>query len=641
MNNIHVKQESTSLLFVVFIMMVTSIMRAQQTPLIPNGYYTLGPLSHASSGYLYSYDTDALRSPYGNVADYAHPLGKNGEHAYLYNVNGAGVNQANKTYYFSSNVDGSYTIQSCSGEAYSYLDVARYDRHLVIHSLKPRHCFHLRAYADTSPWPEGEYVMQQVQNAALFDSLATVAHGLDALQVLTPLDSDKVTPALTIRRAMSDARGVMALYPCGENPGQVSPLLSSSLREDIEVAQILSDDRNTTLNQAEEVIQRLQNSAQAYEETAATAINPVTEGYYWLTSAYRAFELRQNKQKVIREEEVDGQMILRWNDASVNDGSTVFLITSSGENMVMQDYMGRWVGKPSGQERTLPVLPDYTGTSQIFKYDTEGMFTIADEDSPSEFFSAANSFVGEKGLYGKPNDGVIKASGGDYLYPGYCSSWFLQRAYHQISVPSSGWTVLSVSFPSEVPEGVEVYSVVDKEGSLILVPYTQQVIPARTAVVLHAVKGNYTFWSTFKQVAAIEGNVLVANCVDSKNMVSGSMALLKVKNGEVGFQKSSLKQISAGSAYIPYLEGQEEFRVLQEDEDGIVNEESLSQRSEVGSKSSSAIYDLSGHKIFNASSERGENQTGMSSSECEQARTKFSVLKKGVYIHNNKKVLKR
>ena len=124
-------------------------------------------------------------------------------------------------------------------------------------------------------------------------------------------------------------------------------------------------------------------------------------------------------------------------------------------------------------------------------------------------------------------------------------------------------------------------------------------------------------------------------------MVSGSMALLKVKNGEVGFQKSSLKQLSAGSAYIPYLEGQEEFRVLQEDEDGIVNEESLSRRSEMGSQSAGAIYDISGHKMFNAVSVRGENQTGWGSSEREQARTKFSFLKKGVYIHNNKKVLKR
>ena len=110
---------------------------------------------------------------------------------------------------------------------------------------------------------------------------------------------------------------------------------------------------------------------------------------------------------------------------------------------------------------------------------------------------------------------------------------------------------------------------------------------------------------------AIEGNVLVANCEDRKDMASGSMALLKVKNGQVGFQKSTQKTISAGSAYIPYSEGQDEFRVLQDAEDAI----------EVIGDSPSGIlgktaYDLSGRHVGNR-------------------------MKRGLIIQNNKKMLRR
>lgn len=566
----------------------------QQQAIIPDGYYMIGNFSQDGAGYLYSYDTDALRSVYGNALDYNNPYGKNGEHAYLYSTSSTAANLANRTYYFSADTDGGYIIQSCSGEAYSYLDMAGYDRHLAIHSAKPQKRFFLHGVDETEPYTKGQYVMQQVQGAALFTSLATEIPSVDALQSLALLDSDNVTPALTIRKALGKARGALALYPSGDNPGQVSPLLSSTLRECIEDAQALVDDKNTTSQQADDIIERLLQSVQAYEETAPDALNPVTDGYYWLTSAYRAFELRQGKQKVMCVQETDGLMSLRWNNASINDGSTAFRITHGGENMIMQDYMGRWTSR------------------QRFCYDTEGMFTVADADMPNLLLSADDSWVGEKGLYGKPVEGPVTARSDNYLYPGYCSSWFLQRAYHQVAISTSGWNILSVSFPVEVPEGVEVYSVTEKDGKLYLVPYTQSIIPACTAVVLHAAKGTYTFWSTTTETPAIEGNILVANCEDRKDIVAGSMALLRVKNGQVGFQKSTLTQIAAGSAYIPYYEGQEDFRILQDVEDGIVNEGLRVKDEDLDN----AIYDISGRKVN-------------------------SQLKKGIIIVNNKKVLKK
>jgi hypothetical protein len=164
-----------------------------------------------------------------------------------------------------------------------------------------------------------------------------------------------------------------------------------------------------------------------------------------------------------------------------------------------------------------------------------------------------------------------------------------------------------------VPEGVQVFSVAEKEGELYLVPYTQPVIPARTAVVLYASKGTYTFWSTTADMPSIEGNILVPNCEDRKDMVAGSMALLKVKNGQVGFQKSTQKQIAAGSAYVPYSEGQEEFRVLKDAETSLTPSPSLKGGGSEEGKGN--LYDLSGRSVRDTH--------------------------KGVIIVNNKKMLKR
>ena len=110
---------------------------------------------------------------------------------------------------------------------------------------------------------------------------------------------------------------------------------------------------------------------------------------------------------------------------------------------------------------------------------------------------------------------------------------------------------------------------------------------------------------------AIENNALVANCEDRKDVEAGTMALLKVKSGQVGFQKSTSKQIAAGSAYIPYSEGQEEFRVLQDAETGVKKIDNA-QCSMLNVQSS---YDLTGQKV--------------------------SAFHKGVIIVNNKKMLKR
>ena len=80
---------------------MASSLCAQRAVEIAEGYYTMSPFEKSSQSYVYSYDTDALRAPYGNAADYDHPCGRNGEVAYLYCVPTTSVALANSAYYFN------------------------------------------------------------------------------------------------------------------------------------------------------------------------------------------------------------------------------------------------------------------------------------------------------------------------------------------------------------------------------------------------------------------------------------------------------------------------------------------------------------------------------------------------------------
>lgn len=594
----------------------SSLAVAQKAPLIADGYYTLTPIAQETAGMVYSYDTDASRNPYGNLVDYAHPAGRNGEYAYLYSVRSTSATLANTALYFSNNPDGSYTVQSCSGEPYSYLDIAGYDRHLLKFSIMPRASFHLHGqYDDMSSLPANEHIMQQLQNAAIYDSLASDARNLSSLHVLFPVDAEKITPAFSIRRTLSDARGVLALYPAGDNPGQVPALLSSNLQQVIAEAQTLVASKTTTAEQAEDIIQRLKDATAAYADAAPSQINPMQDGYYFVTSAYRAFMLRQSKTKVLVTEKGADGPTLRWNTGNTSDGTMAMHVTACSDGFMMQDYLGHYLSHPSTEGNTFSLLDESDGATFSFRYDTEGLWTIADTSAPESFLSAANPSVGEKGLYGKATDGDIVADGTMYLYPGYCSSWQIERAYHLLTVSSTGWASLSVSFPVEVPEGMDVYTVTEMGGELYLMPYLRDVIPARTAVVVHAAKGSYTFWSTTEDVPAVDDNALVANCENLTGMEAGSMATLKVKNGVAGFSKTTAKTLAAGATYIPYVAGQDDFRPLKEDADAI---RGVNAGDSEGEARDGDVYDLLGRKVARPIGKAG----------------------KGLYIMNNKKILK-
>ena len=568
--------------------------KAQQAVHISEGFYTISPFLLHGTGYVYGYDTDASRAPYGNAADYERPCGRNGEAAYLYAQPSTSVSLVNSAYYFRPLEDGTYSLQSLSGQAYSYLSMATYDRHLLIHTALPAKGFSLKQKDVTaeSQWEEGERAVQQFKYAALADSLVSEAHGMASMVVLTPVDSSRITPAMSIRLALSDALGALAVYRAGDNPGEVSEMMSYALTTLTEEAQQLVDDKNTTQEQAAEMIAALREQTEQYMQTAATALNPLDDGYYFLVNAYRAFMLRQKREKGLSATPAEEGRTLTWRDVSVNDGAMAFRITPTGEDCyTLKSY-----------DQSL-IMDD-----MLVRYDAEGTWTIAHASDPEALMNAANNATSVTSLYGNNTADTIAFDREAHLYVGHTASWYLRKAYHQVTVPSTGWAPLSVAFPVEIPEGMQAYTVAERDGSLILVPYSQPVIPACTAVLLKAAKGTYTLYSTTADAPSVQDNVLIPVNENLKGITSGSVRTFKVKNGVPGFSKVSSTSLNAGVTYIPYHEGEEDFLPLKEDETRI--------SAVPGAGTGDApVYDLQGRKVI-------DQKAG------------------NVYIINHKKILK-
>ena len=570
---------------------------AQRPKEIPEGYYTMSPFALSGKDYVFSYDTDASRAPYGNAADYDNPCGRNGEAAYLYAVASAGAPLVKTAYYFRPLGDGAYCVQSLCGEAYSYLSVADYDRRLLIHTPRFSKAFHTKARCKdgSARWGEKEYTVRNFKYAGLCDTLTSVSNGYETMTVLTRVDDSRITPAMSIRRPLSDAKGAMTVYKVGDNPGEVPPMVAHGLAQLVDEAQALADGKATTAEQAADVTERLEDATRQYLETAPTAMQPVDDGYYFVVNAYRAFELRQKKEKVLCASPSGDTRKLTWGNLSVNDGSVAFRVRPSADGtFALSNY-----------DQSLSLH------GMLLSYDAEGSWTVASSADPEALMTAANQATGTRSLYGKNTADTIAFDRGGHLYSGYTASWYLRRAYHQVTIPSTGWAALSTSFPVELPDGMEAYTVSDNNGALSLKSYFSPVVPARTAVLLRAAKGTYTLPGTAKDAPPVDGNALVAVNENVKGLPSGSIRVLKVVGGEVGFSRSTSTSVTAGSAYIPFREGEDDFRPLADVEDGLPQAMS---EADGGTRA----YDLTGRPA-DAAHQRKNN----------------------IYIINNKKILKR
>ena len=181
-----------------------------------------------------------------------------------------------------------------------------------------------------------------------------------------------------------------------------------------------------------------------------------------------------------------------------------------------------------------------------------------------------------------------------------------------LTISNAGYATLYLDYPTEIPEGIKVYTAREVDGNVIKMELVEDVLPANTGVVVKAPAGTYTFTYTATDVPAIPNNLFKGTVVNEYvNVPSNSTAFVLSKvNGEVGMYPAKLTDGSflnnANKAYL--LLANNKLGLSDEELDTSVGGAQLSLRFDFGDTTgvdevqtetgvNNATYDMYGRKV--------------------------------------------
>ncbi|MBR5592734.1 MAG: chitobiase/beta-hexosaminidase C-terminal domain-containing protein [Bacteroidaceae bacterium] len=183
-------------------------------------------------------------------------------------------------------------------------------------------------------------------------------------------------------------------------------------------------------------------------------------------------------------------------------------------------------------------------------------------------------------------------------------------ADYVLNVTEAGWATMYLGYNVIIPEDVNCYVIGEIDGAVVNLNQVEDVLPANTAVIVEAAKGEYTFEVT-EETSTVE-NVMEGTL--KNEYITKDAYVLGVVDGEVGLYKADMAGgvwlNNANKAYLPasVANGAASYSFrFGEGTTGI--DEMKEQRAE-----SKEIYDLTGRKVE-------------------------SITERGIYIVGGKKVL--
>ena len=231
---------------------------------------------------------------------------------------------------------------------------------------------------------------------------------------------------------------------------------------------------------------------------------------------------------------------------------------------------------------------------------------------------------GQTAVYGAGNSapmhaqqayGVIVTWDGE---AGSASAWSIEEVEvfsHTLSIGEIGWSSLILGFNTTIPQDVEVYAVSEVGKNTVTIEQITGVLPANTAVLVNAAKGDYEF--TYTTETASVSSELEGTLYD--NNVVGDAYVLSAPNSNVGLYKATKNQLentafknNAFKAYLPATavpSGAQALRFTRGGDDETTSIDQL-----INTDSELVIYDLAGRRV--------------------------EKMEKGIYIVNGKKVIR-
>lgn len=214
--------------------------------------------------------------------------------------------------------------------------------------------------------------------------------------------------------------------------------------------------------------------------------------------------------------------------------------------------------------------------------------------------------------------------------------------YYPLTVTSALWATLYIDFPTQLPEGLKAYiaDVPDEDEKTVELHSIGRIIPALTPVAIKAEEPGlyplYKYNGTLPVVDKWE-NRFIGSFIGQEDRwgvptnqetseEGNSLTLGRNKNGEVGFFKYNGTLIPPYRAYLTrnnIIEGSTSLIIAIGDD---IDTTDAVKSCELGVMSPSAIYDISGRKLLTTTLPGSYTPT---------------LLKKGIYIVNGKKVVVR
>ena len=139
----------------------------------------------------------------------------------------------------------------------------------------------------------------------------------------------------------------------------------------------------TSSNTRQEYRTAIDNLRAAYDVAKATPVNPVTDGYYYIESAWTS----KAGQHIVAYDPNDGSNMLK-NHANTNSAYDIFQLTTIGDGQYALKNLGSglYVGQAIDANRVTLVESMTEGVYQTFTYDTKGEFKWKDNKTDFTYY---------------------------------------------------------------------------------------------------------------------------------------------------------------------------------------------------------------------------------------------------------------
>ena len=416
-----------------------------------------------------------------------------------------------------------------------------------------------------------------------------VSWGGDANSASAWVFTETVDPDLGMAKGNLQNR-INKLQACidwsGNNPGEYNATETAKLVDPIAAAKAVIDGGSNVAKDYEDALTALNNAVAGVN----LDVNPVVAGTYRIVSASSSFSETKAFSVYGKDTYYNAHRTPAWAPANENDPLQYWTLEANGEGFnIKAAYEGNYI--------TTATSMSATAKAATFTALGNAQFNITLEGDKSPIH--ANGWN-----WGSAAAPLTTWDGG----ADSPSAWRLVAVNevpeftYDLEVSEAGWATLMLGFDATIPADVKAYTVSSIENGYVTLNDVTGTLPAKTAVIIEAAKGKYTFEVATETTVAVVDNALDGTLYPKNITPEGEAYVLGNVGGVVGLYKATLNQgtnnaflNNANKAYLVVPTAQAEGVASYSFRFG----EGTTGISEVKGENGNvkAIYDLTGRKV--------------------------------------------